>query len=144
MTISVKTVSGMRAIQRLRVMHFGELRTIRSLKVMDNGNLRLVGNFYGDVSVNVTPSIVTGTSTNGVATTSPATANVTGGLYPYTYQWTLVSDTVPGTPIAVSPTQRVTTFRGQTDGDAVFKVTVTDSLGSQGEATVTANFVDLR
>lgn len=143
MTISVKTVSGMRAIQRLRVMHFGELRTIRSLKVMDNGNLRLVGNFYGDVSVNVTPSVVTGASTNGIATTGTATANITGGLLPYTYQWTLVSNSAPGTPYPVTPNQRTTAFTGQTNGNAVFKVVVTDSLGSQSEASVTARFVDI-
>lgn len=125
-------------------MHFGELRTIRSLKVMDNGNLRLVGNFYGDVSVSVSPTAVTGTSTTGIATTSAATANVTGGLYPYTYQWTLVYDNTPGTPYAINATNRVTQFRGQTDGDATFMVTVTDSLGSQGSALVSANFVDIR
>lgn len=124
-------------------MHFGQLRTIKTLKVMDNGTLRLVGNFYGDVVASISPSYASGTSTGGLATTNSVTASASGGLFPYTYSWALISHDNPGTPVAVSPTSASTRFRGLTDGTATFRVTVTDSLGTQGTADVMASFANI-
>ena len=123
-------------------MHFGQLRTVKTLKVMDNGSLRLVGNFYGDVVASISPSSAYGTSTGGLATTDSVTASASGGLFPYTYSWALVSHDNPGTPVAFSPSSATTTFRGLPDGTATFRVTVTDSLGSQATADVLAFFVN--
>lgn len=124
-------------------MHFGTLRTVKTLKVMDNGNLRLVGNFYSDVVASISPSSAYGTSTGGLATTNSVTASASGGLFPYTYSWALISHDNPGTPVAVSPTTATTSFRGLPDGTATFRVTVTDSLGSRATANVLASFANI-
>lgn len=124
-------------------MHFGQLRTVKTLKVMDNGNLRLVGNFYGDVVASISPSSAYGTSTGGLATTNSVTVSASGGLFPYTYSWALISHGNPGTPFAVNPTSAATAFMGLPDGRATFRVTVTDSLGSQATADVLASFVNI-
>lgn len=144
MPVQVMTSGGMRTLLRLRVMHFGTLRTVRTLKVMDGGSLKLVGNFYDDVAVSITPFAVYGGAMSGQVSTDAATCNVSGGLFPYTYQWTLLSSSGPGVPFAISPTNRITSFRGQIGSDATFRCTVTDSLGTQGSATVFATFADLR
>lgn len=143
MPVRIMTSGGLRTIQRLRVMHFGQLRTVKTLKVMDNGSLRLVGNFYSDVVASISPSSAYGTSTGGLATTNSVTASASGGLFPYTYSWSRISNDNPGTPFAVNPSLATTTFRGMPDGKATFRVTVTDSLGTQATADVVASFVNI-
>lgn len=142
MAVQVATAGGMRTLLRLRVQHFGALRTVRQLKVMDGGTLKLVGNFYDDVSVSIS-GIPYGTSTGGIVTTSRVSALATGGLFPYTFSWALVSHDNPGTPFPVNPTAATTAFRGFPDGTATFRVTVTDSLGTQGTATVDIYFANM-
>lgn len=142
MAVQVATAGGMRTLLRLRVMHFGALRTVRTLKVMVGGTLRLVGNFYDDVSVSISGTPY-GTSTGGIATTNSVSALATGGLFPYTFSWALVSHDNPGTPFPVNPTAATTAFRGFPDGTATFRLTVTDSLGTQGTATVDAYFANV-
>ncbi len=140
MPLSIMTPSGLRQIKRLRVMHFGQLRTIRTLKVMDDGVLKLVGNFLGDLAVSLSASQVGGISTGGPVTTNQVTATATGGQIPYTYAWSLLDHSNPGTPFPLNPNGASTTFRGSPSGDATFRVLVTDALGQQTSATVQAFF----
>lgn len=140
MPLSIMTPSGLRRITRLRVLHFGQLRNIRTLKVMDNGVLRLVGNFIPDLSVSLSTDQVGGVSTGGPVTTNQVTATATGGQFPYSYAWSLLDHSNPGTPFPLNPNGATTTFRGSPSGDATFRVLVTDALGQQTAAIVQAYF----
>lgn len=138
--VRAKAPSGLVEVKRLRAFHAGALRLIRSLRVMDSGTLRLVGSFIAPLSVSVAPETVSGRATSGLATTNTATATPSGGQAPYSYAWSLVSNSGLGTPVPTNSTGATTAFRGSVNSEAVFRVTVTDALGSQAEATVYASF----
>jgi predicted extracellular nuclease len=97
------------------------------------------------ISASDTPTTVSGYSNTGAIaniTTSGTTAASTGGVAPYTYAWAQ-SGTSPDTWVINSPALATTTFTAQNIAVgaisyAYFEVTITDALGSQGKATVTA------
>lgn len=78
-------------------------------------------------------------------TTNTATASVTGGIAPYTYAWALVANgggtvSTANSPSAISTTFTKTGVPAGTDYTDTWKVTVTDSLGSTAEDTISATF----
>lgn len=93
------------------------------------------------LSRNITQSAVASATTIG-GTTPSVTASANGGVGPYTYAWSLVSDDGPTWTI-VSPSAATSAFRhsGVPAGDirtAIFQCTVTDARGRTGGAVVTA------
>lgn len=117
----------LRDVINLKVKDLGILRNLKTLKVMDGGSLRLVANFVQEMSVVATSPAIDAGDTKG-----PLEANVTGGLAPYTYAWTEVSDPDGINATINSPTSASTTVTrtGALTGGATFRVTVTDALGT--------------
>lgn len=116
----------LRDVINLKTKELGVLRNLKTLKVMDGGSLRLVANFVQAMSVVATKPAVDPGDTKG-----PLVANVTGGLAPYSYSWTVVADDGVN-PAISSPTSSSTTVTrtGALEGGATFRVTVTDALGT--------------
>lgn len=137
---SVLTPGGLKEITRWQGLHLGINRLFRSLRVMSGGTLRHVGSFIPPLSLSVSPDSASGGAFSGQVNTNTVKAIASGGQAPYSYAWSLVSDTAPGTPFATSPTGATTAFRGYVEGDAQFRVIVTDSLGSTQTALVPATF----
>lgn len=137
---SVLTPGGLKEITRWQGLHLGINRLFRSLRVMDGGTLRHVGSFIPPLSLSVSPDSASGAAFSGQVNTNTVTAVVSGGQAPYSYAWTLVSNTNPGTPFATNPTIATTAFRGFVEGEALFRITVTDSLGNTQNAIVSATF----
>jgi hypothetical protein len=77
----------------------------------------------------------------GTATVSRSiTANVTGGLAPFTYSWIIVS-TAGGVWGITNPQSQTATLSGRVSADcnwdsATFRVTVTDSLNRSSSTDV--------
>ena len=93
-------------------------------------------------SVFLTPGSVLVESPVGSATSGIVTANVTGGVEPFTYQWTRLS----GDPITVNfPTAQQTTFSANSSNGqfqfAEFEVEVTDSDGPPNVTTTAITVV---
>lgn len=137
---SVLTPGGMKVVTRWQGLHLGINRLFRSLRVMDGGALRHVGSFIPPLALSVSPPSAGGGAFSGQVTTNTVTAVASGGQAPYSYAWSLVSETTPGTPFATNPAGATTAFRGFVEGDAVFRVTVTDSLGNSQNALVPVTF----
>lgn len=128
-------------------------RTISELWIRDTNNVpRLVYNPGGAATlrVDVTPSIVSGSTVGtGTATTDAATGVGAGGTAPYTYAWTLLTHSGATPPTADTPSLATTTFT-QTgimphDAlDATWKCTVTDANSNTADSDpITSVFVDL-
>ncbi len=137
---SVLTPGGMKVVTRWQGLHLGINRLFRSLRVMSGGTLRQVGSFIPPLTLSVSPDSASGGAFSGQVNTSFVTAIAAGGQAPYSYAWTLVSNTNPGTPAATNPTIATTAFRGFVGGEAVFRVAVTDNLGNVQNALVPATF----
>lgn len=94
-----------------------------------------------DYAVFTTPTNSFTFSPKGGATSSLVTANVTGGTPAFTYLWTKIS----GDPIGISETDasQVTFNANSSNGlfqEAVYKVTVTDSLAAEVETEINVIF----
>lgn len=98
---------------------------------------RLIGSAaWGDSGEGVPPTAIAGIDQNlpGGSTETTLTGSGTPGTNPITeYLWELVS----GTATIVLPTSATTPVQGLVTGDAVFKLTVTDSLDLTGTDNVT-------
>lgn len=133
------TGSAWSPLLRLQAFHLGAWRQLRTLKVWDGSVWRVIGNFIPALSVAVSgPAYASGAS--GLVTTNTVTATPSGGQAPYTYAWARLSSSGPGTPVAANPTSATTAFRGQVGAEAIFRVIVTDALGSTVTRTVPATF----
>jgi gliding motility-associated-like protein len=104
-------------------MGLGNNYTLRFNSISSAGGNPSVGNFLDDISVNLPDVTLTSNITNascGIGN-GAATANLVGGISPYTYLW------------SSSPTQTTQTASGLVAG--VYYVSVTDSIG----CTITAS-----
>lgn len=143
MTANFKVLNAgtLRTITRGYVRQAGVLRQLKTAKVMDGGVLRTVGIFVQPLALSITPTTVLGIAdATGTATTGTAQAVPAGGFSPYTYLWSHVSGV---TATILSPTLASTAFRrvlGVEFETAVFRCTVTDSVGGTAQATVNATF----
>jgi hypothetical protein len=128
MTVTIKSGGTNRTITRIRVQS-ESLRLIQRIKIMAAGVLRTV---Y-DITFSVNPSIASLSGSRlgaGVVNTSSSTtANVTGGVGPFTYAWTRQSGSVAIT--ATAPSSATTSFTATVavadSFTAVFICTVTDT-----------------
>lgn len=88
----------------------------------------------------ISPSPVVTISGNGASTSPKATANVTGGVGPFTYLWTIDS---AGITIN-SDTEKSSSFSASgynTDIEGVATITVTDTGNGNAETTDTVNII---
>lgn len=96
--------------------------------------------FAPPVTVSIAPSYAVATDTNlgpSTITTNPVVAIPTGGASPFTYVWT-------GGTTATAPSSATTAFSraigvGEYETET-WTVTVTDSLGQTGTASIVAEF----
>lgn len=138
--VSVLTPGGLKEVTRWQGLHLGVVRLFRTLRVMDASELRYVGSFIPPISLSVAPGEAFGGAFGGQVTTNTVTASVSGGQSPYSYAWSLISNNNPGTPFATNPANATSAFSGLVGGDAVFRVTATDALGSVTSADIFVNF----
>jgi len=79
----------------------------------------------------------------GSHTSAAVTANVTGGVEPYTFQWTKLS----GNPIGISDdTAQVVTFNASSGGGdlvATYEVEVTDNVAAKVSTEILVEFLFL-
>jgi hypothetical protein len=110
--------------------------------VFHDGAWRNGAVFVPPLSLAVSPSDTGGGNfVPGTITTGSVTATPTGGLAPFTYAWTRLSGD-PANPTA--PTNATTSFslfaNDPASFSAVFRCTVTDSLGTTATADVPTFF----
>ena len=146
MSVLVRLGGAWRTITGAQVFSGGSWRTLVAIQVYSGGAWRQVGNFSapsgggggggGTVSVSISPSPFSGTG----STTPSLTATPSGGLAPYTYAWTVVSSTAPMTvthpSLATTTAYSTTTLNPGDSINATLRCTVTDSLGTVGQADV--------
>lgn len=86
----------------------------------------------------ISPSSLSASANKGITTTPVATANVIGGVGPFTYQWT-----IDNAMISInSPTSSATTFTSggiETIIEGIATVTVTDTGNGNAEEEDTVN-----
>lgn len=148
MALQIRDAGTLRTIKKLTIRQAGVNRSIRTLKIMDGGVLRTVAIFADPLAV--TAPDVTGRYSSGgssTITTNASEAVATGGFGPYTYQWALASNGGGNPSGATAYTSASSAFtktnvpENQTYIDR-WKVTVTDSLGSQAEDEISATFTN--
>lgn len=112
-------------------------RSLSEIRVRDSNNVsRLVFSLVPPLSAEAVPSSVFGYSSTGTATTITTTVTPTGGLPPYTYDWTLIFyNNIAAIPTVSSSTSQVVDFT-QTSispGESFYaqwQCAVTDANGS--------------
>lgn len=142
-----------RAITGVKVMEVETLRTILRAKVMDSDGttLRTVASFADPLTVSISPAGVLGIANSSASVSvlsNSATATPAGGLAPFTYAWTIISDTNPsGTVSANSATAATSTFTmtnvpAFTTYTAVLRCTVTDAASQTAQDDIPAQFIN--
>lgn len=128
---AVRLVSGLGTLAGIALRDAASvLKTVTTAQIRTVAGLKA---FFSGMTASAAPTGVAGYVAGGVdatATTLPATATPSGGIAPYTYEWTQVSG--PSWTID-SPTAATTTFSnalnpGETS-NAIFACTVTDATG---------------
>jgi hypothetical protein len=142
--MNVRLNGAWRTIDSGKVYLNGAWRTLNYANAYISGSWRKVATFIAQLTLAISPTSVHATNSS---TTGTATATPSGGLGPFTYAWTLVSNSGVTGPQIASPTTASTQFYGTpTDGSSgscVFRCTVTDSLGSTATADITATFATI-
>lgn len=154
MTISiVDSGSVTRTVTAMKAMDGGTLRNILRVKVMDadGTTLRTVASFADPLSVSISPAGVFGIANSAASVSvlsNSATATPAGGLAPFTYAWSVISDTNPsGTVSANSATAATSTFTmtnvpAYTTYTAVLRCTVTDAIGQTAYHEIDGEFIN--
>ena len=127
----------------------GQWRALRYGEAYYNGQWRQIVSFVQTLTLSLSPDPLGKGAQADTMTTAACTATPTGGLGPFTYAWTTVSSSGLSGVAINSPSASPTTFtatvtggEGST-GTAVFRCTVTDSLGSTATDTVTVSFTHI-
>ena len=148
MSLRIQDAGSLRTITRGKIMVAGVLRELREIKVQDGATLRTVATFASTLSASASPTSASGAQSSGSpisVTTTPATVTPSGGLAPFTYIWARASGVLG--PVANSPNSATTSFTSTVDPGVtnvtVFRCTVTDAVGQESTADVTASFQNL-
>lgn len=140
--IQVQDAGTLRTITRIRVKQAGVLRDVSVVTVRDGNANRVV--FAGALEVDA--GFASATGANSTLTTNLTTANASGGIPPYSYQWVRIAST--GTPSTASnPTMATTSFTktdipNDTLQSDTWRITVTDAAGQTATDTLTSNFTN--
>jgi hypothetical protein len=134
-----------REIKRRYVFHAGSWRAVKRAWVYTGGAWRQYYVGVDPFTITFEPSSLFASSFSNRTVTGSVSTIVSGGLAPFTYSWTVVSFTAPVSPLVASPTLAATNLTQtgvQPDSfeDAVFRVSVTDTVGQTGTADLPASF----
>jgi hypothetical protein len=140
--MDVRKGSAWKTIEYGEIFIGGAWRRLKYGEAYLSGAWKQIVSFIPALTLAISPSSVG--ASGGATMTDAATATPTGGLGPFTYAWTLVSNDGVTSPAATSPTTATTRFTGSaTDGHsgtATFRCTCTDSLGTTATADVAASW----
>lgn len=146
MTVKVKSGGAVQTASAISIKIAGVMRAVRTIRVMHGAALRTVYSTTSALTASASPASVFGVTASTPCVTDSTTMTPSGGTSPYTYSWALVSFSGGNTPTVTSSTLASTTFQqaklGGADesNTAIFRCTVTDSLGATATADVSASF----
>jgi hypothetical protein len=126
----------------------GAWQRIQYAEAYVNGAWRQIVSFAAPyTALVVSPSPVSASAQSDTITTESVSATPTGGLAPFTYNWTLVSSSGLTVVTILFPNSSSTPFTATlspggegASGSATFTCTATDSLGSSKSASVNVGF----
>jgi uncharacterized protein YukE len=144
MTLAVKTTTGLKSTSILKVRDASN--TLQNVQQGWRRDASGIKEFFGKLTVEVSPPGVSGSvnrSSAASATTRNATANVSGGVAPFTYAWARTDGGAHSWTIN-SPASAITSFSTpvspNSDQVATFACTVTDATGTSAtSANVSAD-----
>lgn len=148
MGLKIRNGGAWRNISSLKIRSGGGWRSIKAIKVYSGGAWRDVANFTtggGTLSVSLSVDSVGRSARLSTISTTIVTATPLGGQTPYTYSWAKQS----GDDIsAMTPANSGTAFQASgmdifETRTAVFRCTVTDTLGSSAHDDVTVTIIRL-
>lgn len=148
MTQEVYLGGAWRTVDTGEVYLFGAWRRLTYAEAYRDGTWVNLATYTSPVSVSVSPDSASGMAASASPTgvgTNRVTATGSGGLPPYSYAWTLQVNDGGTASTATSPSMAGTSFAKANVPDGtiyndVWRVTVTDSLGSTAFADITATF----
>jgi hypothetical protein len=145
MTVKVYTVGAFRASKDLRVRSGAATRTAKRGRVFADAAWREFYVQVNPITITFSPSTISAV-TPTITALSTVTAIVSGAALPLSYVWSVVSFEAPVTPTILNSATASPTLRqsGLGFGDsysALFRVTVTDSLGIVATGEVAATFI---
>lgn len=146
MSIKVVTETGTKVVNSIRMMTAPDtVKRVRRIRIMDTGDvLRTIFTGFDSITAIISPAPLVAFSFNNSTVSDTATAIVTGGVAPFTYSWTVVSNsgvipTIAGATTA-SPTFTQTGVFVETFETAVFRVSITDAIGQTATVDLSAEF----
>lgn len=123
----------------------GSWRTLRYAEAYIDGEWRKIASFVQALSLSVSGTAAF--SSVNPMTTDRSVATPTGGLAPFTYAWTILSQTGLSGLTINSPSSASTTFTASVpsgnNGSATFRCTATDALGTTAHDDVTVGFTKI-
>lgn len=148
MTIKVRTASGSMGIKSIRVNDGVSARRVAKIKIRTGAAPGAISQVYLGVlpiAISFSPSLIEAVSYSSSTVSASATANISNGLAPFTYSWSVLSFTA-GTPPTISNTAIANPTFTQTGvplfvtRSAVFRVVVNDAAGQTATADLSATF----
>lgn len=146
MSIKVVTETGTKVVNSIRMMTApGTVKRVRRIRIMDTGDvLRTIFTGFDPITATISPSLLFAFSFNNSTVSGTATVSVTGGVAPFTYSWTIISNsgvlpTIVGAT-AASPTFTQTGVFVETSETAEFRVSITDAIGQTATVDLSAEF----
>lgn len=151
MTIKVRTASGASGINSIRVK--GATSTKRAARIklrtgLGTGDLDQVFTGVDALTVGFDPVPADFVSFENTTVSGSITANVSGGLAPFSYSWTVLSFSESSTPTLTAPIFATTTViqtgvAPEALETATLQVVVNDSAGQTATGTVDVSFTHI-
>lgn len=148
MTIKVRTASGASGINSIRVK--GATSTKRAARIklrtgLGTGDLDQVFTGVDPLAITFDPVSADFVSFEDTTVSGSITANVSGGLAPFTYSWSVTAYSAGAAPAFTAPIFATTTViqtgvAPEAMETATLQVVVNDSAGQTATATVPASF----
>ena len=148
MTVKIRTSSGASGINSIRVRE--ALTTKRAARIkfrtgLGVGDLDQVFTGVAPLSIIFDPASADFVSFEDTTVSGSITANVSGGLAPFSYSWSVLSFSAAATPTLTAPIFATTTViqtgvAPEALETATLQVVVNDSAGQTATATVPVSF----